>query len=767
MPPESNSFKPTTEKENNDSAFENFSRALLDSAIQKPVNGLTQLANEVPGVKLPEMHCFDQKAPTDSSQKFAQEAGNVVGMIVPFALSHSAVRYGAAKMDIELSNSMLSRGAEHAATGALMGFALTPTDDGFTGRLKNSIVDAGTFGVMGASSARLMSAFPVAGELPLSSRIVKSSLLGIGSGIPAGFTNAELKAITDRGQFASASEVRDDVASFALLGGIFGAAEGWRGKSEAFRRTDKEITTPTEMEQRFPRYTEAQLQAGRDAVRAELAQVKASAPDAEVQSELGKFEPSTMSVLDKFNQANLSDAQRERILDALAAVRENHVSTRASDGSIDPDQEKNWIHTQGEFGRNIDSAQRMHLTPEQTEDTLIGSMFSDAVKTKANFMVHHRDGREAAVTFLNSLGDKGLSQDRINGIGNMILEHQIGPPGFMRMIYANSISADINIQRSAEMANLKAKGVDLTSEEQAQMASFEKTNRDFEARVQTLASNDLSSDQRAVLNTRQAFGRFVTDEEADAITSLGAKIAKPLDQPVVDTEYGAKAVQLTDLERSLLKRTGNEDWYVPNENTPWYGASKSLINADSIDNYATPGGFSKLVGMNGPETAIFFRDRNIDVTLASPRRSFGFAYEIMSPEGQKLADAELAKTDEAIERARARTNDWLREQLHIPKDEPMPSIPYWNSDLAYPDRGSFEIEWWKLHTNADRTPAQEALYQQQRFTGLTTEQVDQFLFAKRIRDHMVDELRREQRVDGSLPPDFHPVMDRPALTTGH
>lgn len=745
MPPEFEIPKATADKHDSDSVLETFGKSLINSAIQNPINSLSQMGSEISGLKLPELHYFDPYVSSDGTAKFAQQAGNVVGMLVPFMVAHKAVGFGASKLNIEFTGSMLSRTGEQAATGALMGFALTPSDDGFSGRLKNGLVDAGTFGVMGAASSKLASSFASTGELPLASRIMRSSLFGIGSGIPGGFTNAELNSIVHKGKLASGTELRDDIASFALLGAAFGGIEAFGKKSE--------IASPSEMRARFPRYSEQQLDIGRTAVRNELAQVKASAEDGR-----------SISVWDKFNDSNLSDAQKERVLNALAAVRENHVSTRQRDGSIDPDQEKNWIHTQGEFGRNIDSAQRMGLTPEQTEDSLIGSMFSDAVKHKSNFMVHHRDGREGALAFLSFMKEQGLSPERVNGIGNMILEHQIGPPGFMRMIYANNIAADLNLTRGNELSAISKKTAGQRSaSEQAELERLQRLSNEYDSRASQLASFNGSGAERAQLATRQAFGRFVSDEEAAAITSLGEKIAKPLDQRVVDTAYGGKAVELTDLERSLLQRTGNDNWYVPHESTPWYAASRSLINADSIDNYATPGGFSKLVGMNGPETDIFFRDKTMNESLASPRRSFGFAYDIMTPEGKALADAELAKTDQAIERARGRTEQWLREELKVPAGEPLPDIPFWNSELAYPDRGPLENEWWKLHKISERTPEQQQRWSELRYVGLTPEQVDQFLFAKRIREQMVDELRREQRVDGSLPPDYLPVMRRPPL----
>ncbi len=93
------------------------------------------------------------------------------------------------------------------------------------------------------------------GEAALANRIVRSSLLGIGSGVPGGFANAELNSIINKGHRASMSDIRDDVASFAILGGMFGGIEALH--------KGKEIVPPGEMQQRFPVYSEAQLKVGR------------------------------------------------------------------------------------------------------------------------------------------------------------------------------------------------------------------------------------------------------------------------------------------------------------------------------------------------------------------------------------------------------------------------------------------------------------------------------------------------------------------------
>jgi hypothetical protein len=255
----------------------------------------------------------------------------------------------------------------------------------------------------------------------------------------------------------------------------------------------------------------------------------------------------------------------------------------------------------------------------------------------------------------------------------------------------------------------------------------------------------------------------ISPEQEAAIVTIGNKIANPFGVPLAETGEGGKTVALTPEETSLLSRTGTDQWYVPDPSTPWYESSRTLIDGDSIDNYGTPGGFSKIVGLNGPETDVFFKDKTIDESLASPRRSFKQAYELMTPEGRQLADAELANTDAAIARAKTRVEDWLRTQKGVQPGQALPDIPFWNTELAYPERATQELEneWWSIHRIAPevRTAEQQQFYTQHRYDGLNDKQITDFNFAKQIRDRLVDELRREQRLDGQLPPDFRPVMN--------
>jgi len=229
------------------SALADFGNSLLNSAVQNPLNSLSQIASAITGEKLPEMHYFDPAQATTGTAKFAEQAGNVIGMAVPFLISRKAVGLAEAKMGIVASGTALSIAAEQAAIGGFMGLALTPSDQGFVGRFKNGIVDAGTFGVMGAASAKLQSSFAFTGELPLSSRIMKSSLIGLTSGAGGGLANAELNAVVNKGEaVASFEDFRNDALSFAALGGIFGVVDGLHTGKTAAKAGDGVPAYPAE-----------------------------------------------------------------------------------------------------------------------------------------------------------------------------------------------------------------------------------------------------------------------------------------------------------------------------------------------------------------------------------------------------------------------------------------------------------------------------------------------------------------------------------------
>jgi hypothetical protein len=437
---------------------------------------------------------------------------------------------------------------------------------------------------------------------------------------------------------------------------------------------------------------------------------RASSVRQEVLHDLTETKASGGSVLDKLRASGLSENQQARVLDSLGEVREHYAKTFATD----VDQRVNWVHTQGELARVLDSAKASGLTANQTEDALLASAFSDSVKTKANFTTHHLDGELAAEYILKSKLDGDFTSERLNGIMHAIREHQIAPPGFMAMIYSGVIKRSI-----------------------------------------------------------QAEGRAITTEEATALDALSKKISKPLDSPLVDALDGGKMLALTPAERSLLKRTGNDEWYVPSADTPWYKESRALIDGDGIDNYATAGGLSKIIQIRGPETGPFFKDRNFryenpnrqvgeppSSSQGSWRDSFKDFSTVASPDGLVIARQAQSEAEQAALRAQARVDGWLHERLGIPANQPLPEkIPGWTGkteidanglsvivpdNLKYPD---YEPKWWEINSKpaAKRTNDEVAFYEDpaHRYKGLTPTEIQEFKLAKDIRDRYAMELRKE------------------------
>ncbi len=471
------------------------------------------------------------------------------------------------------------------------------------------------------------------------------------------------------------------------------------------------------LEHDWPKIEPNKVEAVRAQVREELGQVKAAGG---------------MSVLEKLDNSGMSDVQKTQVLDALGEVREHYARTFKTD----VDQPVNWIHTQGELGRVIDAAKAAGLTPAQTEDAMLASMFSDSLKTKANFTTHHLDGELAAEHVLKDKLGGDFTAERLNGIMHAIREHQIAPPAFMAMIYGGAIRRSIGAE-----------------------------------------------------------GRALTEEENGAIKTLLGKMSDPFHQKLVDAPGGGKMLDLNDGERALLKRTGTDEWDVPSEGTAWNKMSRALIDGDGIDNYATAGGLSKIVQIRGPETGPFFKDGNFryenpgrkpgsppSSSQESWRDSFGDFAKVASPDGLKVAQSAADDGERAAVDAQARVDAWLHERLGIPANQELPTIPGWTGtpkldaaghrmidpsgrvimqpdNLKYP---AYEQKWWDIHATpaAKRTAEDQAWYDApaNRYKGLTEQEIKDFNFAKEIRNKYVDELRKEQRVAGDVAPDYQPVV---------
>lgn len=137
------------------------------------------------------------------------------------------------------------------------------------------------------------------------------------------------------------------------------------------------------------------------------------------------------------NAPGLSPTQRARIMENLAEVRAALDGAGTELQRLLGDkpggvayQEVNWKHTRLEVDRVLDVAIAKGLSPKDTETALLASMFSDAVKTPQNFLVHNVHGAQAALHVL-ARGSPPLAADQLEDIVKATLEHQIGPPGFM------------------------------------------------------------------------------------------------------------------------------------------------------------------------------------------------------------------------------------------------------------------------------------------------------------------------------------------------
>ena len=457
----------------------------------------------------------------------------------------------------------------------------------------------------------------------------------------------------------------------------------------------------------------------------------------------------------------LTDRQKQNILDNMSEIREHFASYRVGD-RMHPDPEVNWIHTQGEMAKVLEVGRKAGLKPDELEDALLASMYSDSVKfafpppkgAEANFFTHHLDGALAAH---ESLTRKGFPPERIDRIVQAIKEHQIAPPEFMGNLY-------LNAKIKPGLAQLERTGA-ITPERHAELTK--------------------------VLNDMTVVGQ-------DGVPRL-KPIAQVNEWPKVRNADGSWEVALTPDQRELFKLAGIEHWSTPVNpvDAPGfkqlskveqealvskYKIASTLIDGDAVDNYATLGGASKIVTIRGPQTG--FMDGNIWQSIDSIDSSFKDAYSVLSPQGRQLADASLAErnamlNDEKIG-IRAQMNEWLQSKGLKPEE-----VVYLQRDgkLKYRDTyspaDSERIEFLNSRLKVVAVKPEEALKIKQElrsfeFKGMSEEEIRQFELAKEVRAKMADLMRAGHRTDGSLPGEFaqgipnsktHPEWLEPKVAT--
>lgn len=300
-----------------------------------------------------------------------------------------------------------------------------------------------------------------------------------------------------------------------------------------------------------------------------------------------------LPLAEKLLSSGLSTFHASVVLKLLVELR--HAWTSRSRDSADAGYDDvNWRHACGELAQVLDIARDAGLGDDTTADAALASLLSDCAKLRGNFLTHHVDGAAAAFLLLPRVlpVETPKERQRVVGILQAILEHQVGPPRFMASMVKMGITA---------MLNKVGHGVD------------EKTS--------------------AVLE------------------GLHAKIADPLNPAHVErTGDGYGALRLTREERALLKLIDLPDWYVPHPLTPWFAVSSAVIDADSLVNYVTADGVGKIVAICGPGTP--FQDPTVFHSIFSCGASFVDAVSVMSDVAMASVHQGLARTRIVIDKVR-------------------------------------------------------------------------------------------------------------------
>ncbi|MBX9696237.1 MAG: hypothetical protein K2Z81_27860 [Cyanobacteria bacterium] len=442
----------------------------------------------------------------------------------------------------------------------------------------------------------------------------------------------------------------------------------------------------------------------------------------------------------------LPSSDKELIWNCLAIVRDMFWRLEQAPDNPVPGYQwnMNWKHTRAEVDQVYDAAKLLGLSPKETRDALLASIFSDAIKSRSNFIVHNVHGAEASVQVLSYFLDSSKSSDRksIERVARACREHQIAPPTFMATVVA------------------------------------------------------------IMIHNKNELGRFIPggaitsgDKNAEAAKSIFSKIQNPFE--VENLSEDLQRIDFNERERELLQTIGIEEWYVPYPSDPGSKIGHAVIAGDHSINYNNPEGFAKIALLRGPDTESIFEDPTIYHSLESAVSSFTDSFRVIRPEVQSLAisglrrtkgaiarvtsvmaelfngiivgprsenmhisghesieraiarahekhpnlyradshslsDASRQKVDQALERVGALMEEWYRTWGEIPFnpkgvsgiDTPGPgSLPFWNTALKYPARdreGRLVLD------------------------SLSELELRQYRFADRIREIVVELLRAEQ-----------------------
>jgi len=458
------------------------------------------------------------------------------------------------------------------------------------------------------------------------------------------------------------------------------------------------------------------------------------------------------NVYDKIESEHLLKREDKDIIwRCLTLVREAYLKLEAEEtGGAHRGYQwnMNWKHTRAELDQVYEASKILQLTSDEMRDAIIASIFSDAVKTRNNFIIHNIHGSQAAAQALSYLWDISNAENMksIERIVLAIKQHQIAPPKFMATTVAKMLSGKLNLD------------------------NFERFHH-----------NPSSQDKQR-------------NNDQHTICSIYLKITNPFTKEYLTPDLAL--IDFTKQEHEALQLISIDDWYVPHPDVPGSKIAHALIAGDHSINYNNPDGFAKIALIRGPGTESVFEDATIYDSLESAMASFADSFNILLPEVKNLALRGIRRTQMAVirvlrimtellsgvtvgprdsahmitgservelamQRARQKQpevfhsdvafssemgheyrnrsmqrvgailQEWQNEYGDIPFSprptglvEPGPGrLPFWNVPLKYPRRGA----------NGE-----------QLLNTLSHHELTQFAFAKRIREIAVELLRAEQ-----------------------
>lgn len=497
--------------------------------------------------------------------------------------------------------------------------------------------------------------------------------------------------------------------------------------------------------ERFKPLTELELQTSRAELILELTQYRTAAD---------------LSVLQALKSSSLSEAQQNRILNVMAEIREHYVSQRGANGQINPEQKGSWLHAIGEMAEALENSRLNGLNGTQTQNSVLGCLFSDSVKSgwsKAqggNFFTHHLDGAVAADVVLIRYEGDGFSKADRTHVVRAVLEHQISPPSFMGFNYIQQIRDGLNREAQLDLEKLRVENPNSLNDKQlARLKELSLLSAEYDARQAEILVlrdevNPKANPEPAklaklrALEARQREGKFVSSEDSLRLQNIQKLLSNPYKAPLEADSLGGHRIAFSKEEKALMRRfigDGVENWYVPHEKSPWYRESQVLITADALDNYfgdlnkdgqAVKGPF-KIAALRGPTTV--FADANINAAIASIRQSEQSALQLMNPTDRAVAERRMKDSSEVYRQALAATENFVRSELKLSPDVPLPTVPYFNADLLV----------LPLNSSAESKAA-------------FAERSD-VRFANKIQQFFADELLRMRRFDGTSQLELNPV----------